>query len=45
MSNKLTRPYRALKGYVHEFVNHTKKEYARGEIHENRAKCLYSAPP
>ena len=22
--------YRALKGYVHDFVNHTKKEYARG---------------
>jgi transposase len=34
--------YRALKGYVHEFVNHTKKEYARGEIHENRAECLFS---
>src|SRR5215468_8185966 len=27
--------YRALKGYVHEYVNHTKKEYARGEVHEN----------
>jgi transposase-like protein len=34
--------YRALKGYVHEFVNHTKKEYARGEVHENRAECLLS---
>jgi transposase len=34
--------YRALKGYVHEFVNHTKKEYARGEVHENRAECLFS---
>jgi transposase-like protein len=34
--------YRALQGYVHEFVNHTKKEYARGEIHENRAECLFS---
>src|SRR5712691_1791897 len=22
--------YRAVKGYVHEFVNHTQKEYARG---------------
>jgi hypothetical protein len=31
-----------LQGYVHEFVNHTKKEYARGEIHENRAECLFS---
>jgi hypothetical protein len=32
----------ALKGYWHEFVNHTKKEYARGEVHENRAECLFS---
>src|ERR671926_1920874 len=34
--------YRALKGYVHDFVNHTQKEYARGDVHENRAKCLFS---
>jgi transposase len=34
--------YQALTGYVHEFVNHTKKEYARGEVHENRAECLFS---
>jgi transposase-like protein len=34
--------YHALKGYVHDFVNHTKKEYARGEVHENRAECLFS---
>jgi len=34
--------YRALKGYVHDYVNHTKKEYARGEVHENRAECLFS---
>src|SRR5262249_29651377 len=34
--------YRALKGYVHDFVNHTKKEYARGDVHENRAACLFS---
>jgi hypothetical protein len=33
---------RALKGYVHDDVNHTKKEYARGEVHENRAECLFS---
>jgi transposase-like protein len=33
---------RALKGYVHEFVNHTQKEYARGDVHENRAECLFS---
>ena len=34
--------YRAMKGYVHEFVNHTQKEYARGDVHENRAECLFS---
>ena len=34
--------YRAVKGYVHEFVNHTQKEYARGDVHENRAECLLS---
>jgi hypothetical protein len=34
--------YRALQGYVHEYVNHTQKEYARGEVHENRAECLLS---
>ena len=34
--------YRALTGYEHESVNHTKKEYARGEVHENRAECLFS---
>jgi hypothetical protein len=34
--------YRAWKGYLHEFINHTKKEYACGEAHENRAECLFS---
>ena len=34
--------YRAVKGYVHAFVNHTKKEYARGDVHEHRAECLFS---
>jgi transposase len=34
--------YRALKGYRHDFVNHTHQEYARGEVHENRAECLFS---
>jgi hypothetical protein len=33
---------RAMKGYVHAFVNHTQKEYARGDVHENRAECLFS---
>lgn len=36
------RSYQALKGYVHDFVNHTKKEYVRGTVHENRAECLFS---
>jgi len=34
--------YGALTGYEHESVNHTKKEYARGDVHENRAECLFS---
>jgi transposase len=34
--------YRALKGYRHAFVNHTQQEYARGDVHENRAECLFS---
>jgi ISXO2 transposase-like protein len=34
--------YRALKGYIHEYVNHTQKEYTRGDVHENRAECLFS---
>jgi hypothetical protein len=34
--------YQALRGNLHEYVNHTKKEYARGEVHENRAECLFS---
>jgi transposase-like protein len=33
---------RALKGYMHDFVNHTQKEYARGDVHENGAECLFS---
>jgi hypothetical protein len=34
--------YRAVTGYVHEFVNQTQKEYARGDVHDNRAECLFS---
>ena len=34
--------YRALKGYLHEYVSHTQKEYARGEVHENQAEGLFS---
>jgi len=25
-----------------DFVNHAKKEYARGDVHENRAECPFS---
>jgi transposase len=34
--------YRALKGYKHDYVNHTQKEYARGEVHANRSECVFS---
>ena len=27
---------------MHDFVNHTQKEYARDDVHENRAECLFS---
>ena len=27
---------------MHACVNHTQKEYARGDVHENRAECLFS---
>jgi len=42
LSTDSASSYRALKGYVHDFVNHTKKEYARGDVHEHRAECLFS---
>src|SRR5262249_37681680 len=29
-------------GYLDAYVNHTQKEYARGDVHENRAECLFS---
>jgi len=34
--------YRALTATSMAYVNHTKKEYARGDVHENRAECLFS---
>src|SRR5688572_25213089 len=34
--------YRLIMGYEHDSVNHTKKEYARGDVHEKRAECLFS---
>jgi transposase-like protein len=33
---------RAVQGYLHAYVNHTQQEYARGDVHENRAECLFS---
>jgi hypothetical protein len=42
LSTDSASSYRALKGYVHAFVHHTQKEYARGDVHENRAECLFS---
>lgn len=35
------KSYQTLVGYTHEFVNHS-KEYVRGDVHENRAECLFS---
>lgn len=34
--------YRLITGYAHDAVHHTKKAYARGDVHENRAACLFS---
>ena len=40
--HRLGEQLSGVKGYVHEYVNHTQKEYARGDVHENRAECLFS---
>src|SRR5438309_3861295 len=42
LSTDSASSYQAVTGYVHAFVNHTKKEYARGDVHENRAERLFS---
>jgi hypothetical protein len=42
LSTDSASSYRALKGYLHACVNHTQKAYAHGDVHENRAKCLFS---
>ena len=34
--------YRAGQGYMHDCGQHTKKEYARGDVHEHRAAGLFS---
>jgi hypothetical protein len=31
-----------VKGYLHACVHYTQKEYARGDVHEQRAECLLS---
>jgi hypothetical protein len=42
LSTDSASSYRAVKGSMHAFVHHTQKEYARGDVHENRAECLFS---
>src|SRR5439155_19985887 len=42
LSTDSASSYRLITGYEHDSVNHTKKEYARGDVHENRAECLFS---
>jgi transposase len=42
LSTDSASSYRAVQGYVPAFVNHTQQEYARGDVHENRAECLFS---
>ena len=37
-----TSSYWVVKGYVHKFVHHTRKEYGRGDVHENWAEYLFS---
>src|SRR5262245_9714031 len=42
LSTDSASSYRLITGYAHDAVHHTKKEYARGDVHENRAECLFS---
>jgi transposase-like protein len=42
LSTDSASSYRLITGYAHDSVNHTKKEYARGDVHENRAEYLFS---
>jgi hypothetical protein len=42
LSTDSASSYRLITGYAPDSVNHTKKEYARGDVHENRAECLFS---
>lgn len=36
------KSYQGLVGYYHEFVNHSKGEYVRGDVHQNRAENIFS---
>ncbi|HRT84966.1 MAG TPA: IS1595 family transposase [Bacteroidales bacterium] len=36
------KSYKALSGYIHDYVNHSQKEYVRGEVHENRSENCFS---
>jgi hypothetical protein len=38
MAGKGKQERRSGQGYLHEYVKHTQKEYARGAVHENRAE-------
>src|SRR5262245_31614202 len=42
LSTDSASSYRLITGYEHDAVNHTKKAYARGDVHENRAESLFS---
>ena len=42
LSTDSASSYRAGTGSVHEVVNQTQKEYARGDVHEKRAEGLFS---
>src|SRR5262249_12969026 len=41
LSTGCASSYRAVTGYVDAYVNHPQKEYARGDVHENRAECVF----
>jgi len=36
------KSYKALVGYIHDSVNHSQHEYARDDVHENRAENSFS---
>jgi len=42
LSTDSASSYRLITGDEHDAVHHTKKEYVRGDVHENRAASLFS---